>query len=214
MNTRELAAISIIWDWLPICGKPTQADFIFVLGNQSAKLPHSAAELYQSKYSQRIVVSGGFGRLTKFDSSSEAERYTQTLLALGIPATSIIVEDESSSTGENISKGQKLLENLGISVKTGLAVTTPLLSRRHLASLQKQWPEVRWTIITPAVVPISKRILLPDFSQFLNLCVGEVERIRVYPRQGFIDDYEIPTDVLKACKILIESGYTEQLPKN
>ena len=211
MNESIREASKTIWSWLPTRDEPTPAEMIFVLGNKSDALPAEAAKLFNRRLAPMIIVSGGYGRLTKHDAICEADRYLKTLRELGIPDSVILAERESTNTGENILLSQKMLAAKGYELKTGIAVTTAMLSRRHRATLQKLWPSVTWTIDTPEPVPFSKRIEQDNANEFLDLMVGEVDRLQKYPSHGFMDAIEIPASVLAAQRLLVAAGYTKYL---
>jgi uncharacterized SAM-binding protein YcdF (DUF218 family) len=198
-----------IWEWLPISDSPAPSDIIFVLGNKSDALPAEAANLYGRQLAPLIVLSGGYGRLTKHDELTEAGRYLQALRQYNIPAADIIVEDQSTNTGENIKASKALLASKGLSPRVGIAVTTAMLSRRHQATLQKLWPEVRWLVHTPVPVPYEERMRMENAAEFFNLMVGEVIRLQYYPAKGFMDAIAVPDDIIAATEVLVSAGYTK-----
>jgi uncharacterized SAM-binding protein YcdF (DUF218 family) len=161
-----------IWDWLPVRSDAFDADFMFVMGNASRRLPVFAAELYLSVDLPFVLISGGKGRLTQNEGGTEAARYKQSFLRKGITSEAIILEEGSENTYENIILSKKLLESRSIRPSSGLAVTTALMSRRHEAMLSKLWPEVTWGIATPPPQGLQERLKQDGNSQFIDLLVG------------------------------------------
>ena len=49
------------------------------------------------------------------------------------------------------------------------------------------------------------------FEYVTNVMVGDLERIREYPRQGFQIKQIIPDEVNKAFNALVSRGYTKHL---
>lgn len=86
-----------------------QADYIVVLGSKfmSKRIPpillsrlEKTVQVYRNqKKKPSIIVSGGKSAVTKIKESGMMRQY---LLDQGIPASSIIVEDKSTNTAENL----------------------------------------------------------------------------------------------------------------
>lgn len=113
-----------------------------------------AAELYRAAKAPRIVVSGaaldgGF---------SEAQVMARTLENLGVPASAIMLENESLTTRENALYSVKQLQKQGIT--TALLVTSALHMPRSMATFSKQGVD----IIAAPVMPQIVRSQDPEFS--------------------------------------------------
>lgn len=189
----------------------SQVDMIFVLGNKSDALPGEAAKLYRQGLAPFIVLSGGYGRLTKNDKITEADRYMAALRQLNIPSSAVLVERESTNTGEEIAFSKKLLASKSLHPAKAIGITTAMLSRRHQATLPKLWPSVTWMVHTPQPIPFDVRISRGNVDEFFNLMVGEVTRLRHYPAKGFMDKVDIPKNVADANDALRAAGYTRYL---
>lgn len=95
------------------------SDLILVLGRRLARdrptdvflarLSH-AAELWRQGLAPRILVTGG---LTGSATVSEAEAGRTWLLALGVPAEAVLVEDQSQHTLENLFQVRDTLRSEG-----------------------------------------------------------------------------------------------------
>ena len=211
VNDQIIEAAKIIWQWLPISDPVEQSDMIFILGNSSDQLPHEAAILYKRHLAPLLVISGGRGRISKNDTEREAYRYTKSLILEDIPSNRIISEDKASNTGENITFAKKLLEDKKLEVRKAIAVTTPVLSRRHKLTLVKLWPSINWTLHTPAVPRFEQLLSSANADVFINLLVGEIDRLQSYPTRGFMDTVSIPRKVAESNDLLKNSGYVDQL---
>lgn len=211
MDNNVLEAGKTIWAWLPTRDEPKPVEMIFILGNKSDALPAEAAKLFKQQLAPLVVVSGGYGRLTKNDAITEADRYLEALHGFGIPNDAVVAERESSNTGENIIFSQRMLTAQGYNFKRAIAVTTAMLSRRHRATLQKLWPSIAWIIHTPNPIPFEERIEQDSVQEFFDLMVGEVDRLQKYPARGFMDEIDIPSQVLTAQRVLVNAGHTKYL---
>ena len=105
---------------------PKQVDYMIVLGakvngtSPSLSLQNridTAARYLKENEKTIVIVSGGQG---PDEDISEAEAMRQGLVAQGIGAERIIIEDKSTSTYENMSFSKKLIPS---GLDTGLLVT-------------------------------------------------------------------------------------------
>jgi len=76
-----------------------------------------AARLYHAGLAPRIIASGGQPRASGA-SQSEAQAMQQILVALGVPATAIDLEDRSQNTIENIAFVRQLTNGGGVALVT------------------------------------------------------------------------------------------------
>jgi uncharacterized SAM-binding protein YcdF (DUF218 family) len=174
-----------------------------------------AAELYAKGYAPYILFSGGFGRFTKdiFD-KPEAEVFADIATSLGVPAESILIENKSSNTGENVVFSRKLLQEKGLSFETLILVQKPYMERRTYATLSKLWPEKSFVVTSPQV-SYEEYTKDESFKQLaINIMVGDLQRIKEYPSKGFQIPQEIPSNVWDAYERLVSLGYTSHLIKD
>ena len=95
-----------VWDYLAVVEPPARADVIFVFGSQALAVPARAAGLYRAGHAPVVLVSGGYGRMTRevFD-KPEALVFRDRLLGDGVPAAAIVTETEAGNTLENVRYG-------------------------------------------------------------------------------------------------------------
>jgi uncharacterized SAM-binding protein YcdF (DUF218 family) len=86
-----------------------------------------AANLFESGQVSHIVVTGG---LSPEDQLTEAQASKNWLVANGIPAGDILLEDKSRTTIENLAFAKPVLETNGL--QSVLVVSDPLHMRRAL----------------------------------------------------------------------------------
>ncbi|HTM77817.1 MAG TPA: YdcF family protein [Devosia sp.] len=115
---------------------PDKADAALVLGAAvigSTPTPvlverlRHAANLFQSGQVKQIVVTGG---LSPEDQLTEAAASRNWLVAAGIPAAAVLMEDQSRTTIQNLAFAKPVLAANGI--ETVLVVSDPLHMRRAL----------------------------------------------------------------------------------
>jgi uncharacterized SAM-binding protein YcdF (DUF218 family) len=203
-----------IWDYLQLEQEPQPSDAIFVLGGIDTRVAERAAELFGAGYGKYIVVSGGVGRLTKaVFTEPEARVFSKIMIAQGIPANKVIIEDKSANTGENIQFTYELLRRLGLHFDSLLLVQKPYMERRAYATFKKQWPDpdIEITVTSPDI----------DYEDYcnescpkelvLNDMVANLQRIKEYPSLGFQIEQHMPDEVWAAYERLVAAGYDEQL---
>lgn len=205
-------AAKIIWEYHHVNHELKKVDCIFVLGSHDTRVAEYAAGLFLAGYAPYIIFSGGLGRLTDgVFKKPEAEVFADIALEKGIPADAILVENKSTNTGENVEFTKKLLAEKGLDFKTFILVQKPYMERRTYATFKKVWPEKEFVVTSPQLSfdeypneQISK-------EEVINIMVGDLQRIKVYPEKGFQIPQEIPNAVWDAYEKLVEMGYTRQL---
>jgi uncharacterized SAM-binding protein YcdF (DUF218 family) len=93
-----------------------------------------AVDLYKRGLIRKIVVSGGTGRLVT-ESRREADDIGRALVLMGVPADSIIIENESRNTHESAVNVKHLLQN--DTPDDLLLITSGFHMRRSLACFRK-----------------------------------------------------------------------------
>jgi uncharacterized SAM-binding protein YcdF (DUF218 family) len=198
----------IIWDYMLMHHKLEPADIIFVLGSNDLRVADRAAELYKEKIASIVVCSGANGKASQF-TEPEAKIFSNRMITLGVPKDKIILEPNSMNTGENVLFTKKLLEDKNILVKKILAVQKPYMERRTYATIKKQWPEVECMVTSPQISyeEYPNDIYFKD--KFINTMVGDLIRVREYPKFGFQIEQNIPDNVWQAAQELIKLGYNK-----
>jgi len=204
----------ILWNYNNLQQPINKSDSILALGSNDIRVAYRAAELFLSGYAPFIIFSGGTGVLTQqlYD-KPEAEVFADEAVKLGVPEDKIYIENQSTSTGENIIFSKKLIEDKGLDIKSIILVQKPYMLRRAFATFKKQWPEMEFAVTAPQIsfkdYPneiISKKLLT-------NIMVGDTQRIKLYPQKGFQIFQDMPADVWSAYEELVRRGYTQHLIK-
>lgn len=136
-------AADLIWNYMQLGHVPAPADAILALGSNDERVAFRATELYLAGMAPIIVFSGGVGALTRgqFGGLSEAEHFARIAEARGVPRSSILIEHDSTNTGENIRFTRQLLEKSCAKLPSSvILVQKPFMERRTLATFLRQWP--------------------------------------------------------------------------
>ena len=209
---RVISLARKIWDYHHLHHELEKVDLILALGNNDTRVAEHAADLWLSGWAPWLMMSGGSGRLTRelYD-RPEAELFARIALERGVPATALITEPDSTNTGENITFSRRRLAALGIVPHRVIIVQKPYMERRAYATFRRFWPEMEPIVSSP---PIS----FDDYPReglsrhlMINLMVGDLQRIRLYPARGFQIEQQIPDDVWEAGQELIRLGYNQHL---
>lgn len=215
IDDQALRLAKVLWDYHCIPNKPTRADIILVLGSSDTRVAVEAAKLALDGLAQLLVISGGLGKVTAQDGGdTEAKRFAKVAEAMGVADNIILLEEAATNTGDNFVKSRSLLQSRGQTPQTAIFVTKPYMKRRALATALKQWPEVQWI---PHAPPISFE-QYPDQTvpaeQMIQLMVGDLQRISVYPAMGFQAEQFIPPEVWQAYRDLVALGFDRYVIKD
>lgn len=210
-TTDELA--KIIWNYMLLGDTVRPTDIILCFGSQNLAVANHAINLYQKGMAPKVLFSGGLGRVTKNElDQPEADLMAKCALAAGIPSRDILIENKSTNTGDNILFSYRLLKAKRILPKSLTLVHKPYMERRIKATFDKFWPEPRPVCIVSSE-PISFGAYCQQRSKdaVINSMVGDLERIREYPKLGYQTAQEIPDKVWSAFTELVKRGYDKQL---
>ena len=90
----------------------------------------------------RELTEGMYGK-------PEAEFFADIAREKGVPDEVILVEPNSTNTGENIRMTRALCEQRDLEVKSAILVSKPNMNRRGLATCQLFWPEIEVACSAP-----------------------------------------------------------------
>lgn len=141
----------------------------------------------------------------------EAVHYRERALELGVPSEAILVEPHARNTGENIRFSRKLLEESGVKVSSVLLISKPYEERRAYATARKLWPGVEVVSASTPMTFAEYVDSIGDARLVIDMLVGALQRLMIYPDQGFMIRQPVPGHVAEAYERLCQAGYTSRL---
>lgn len=213
-NIRALA--EKLWDYHLMKHQLAPADAILVLCSHDERVAERGAQLFLEGWAPLLIFSGGSGAITaKLWNEPEAERFARIAIELNVPPANIIVEPNSTNTGENIRFTKQLLAERELDPRSFIVVQKPYMERRAFATFRQFWPDKRVTVTSPQVsfadyvASYAHNSLSAD--DVVGIMVGDLQRIRFYPERGFQIAQEIPEEVWSAYEQLVHAGYDKFL---
>lgn len=206
-----------IWDYMRLGMQPQKADVIIAFGSHDKRTAIRAAQLYLDGYAPLLIFSGneGYGRkVSGFDGVPEAQIYFDEAVSLGVPKDSIILESESTNSSENVLFTAKMMVSKGIPANKVIVVHKPYMERRAYATLKAQWPSQQPDfIVTSPQLSYDEYISDPKYPKdyVIEVMVGDLQRIREYPKLGYQIEQPIPDDVWQAYEELVRLGFDKHL---
>ncbi len=193
---------------------PEACDCIIAMGSHDLRVAEHAAQLMLAGWAPLLVCSGGLGRLTRnMWHEAEARKFARIARQMGVPFNHIMIEDQSTNTGQNIQFTQDLLQSKGCKIRSALLVHKPYMERRSLATALKVWPEISYNVSSPPIAFSDYPNTTISVEELIQVMVGDFQRILVYPQMGFQVTQEVPQDVMKAYEELVRLGYTRSMLK-
>ena len=110
LDESALAAARTLFDYERVDDPLERRDVAIGFGNHSEYVARRAAELYLEGLVDKVLFTGGFGRITrKIWNVPEAERFARVAERMGVREKDILLDTTSTNTGENISHSRRLL---------------------------------------------------------------------------------------------------------
>jgi uncharacterized SAM-binding protein YcdF (DUF218 family) len=215
MITDEVIALAQqLWDYHHMQHTPEKSDCIFVLGSHDLRVANRGAELYLQGWAPLLIFSGGLGNVTKgIWTETEADQFAAIAINMGVPPDAILVENQSTNTGENITFTQKLLQERGFDPQSFIVVQKPYMERRSYATFKKHWPDKKLLVTSPQLSFTAYPNADIPMESVINIMVGDLQRIKIYPEKGFQIYQEIPSPIWQAYEQLVALGFDKHLVK-
>lgn len=134
LSAEVISLVEILWEYNHMHHTLVPSDCILVLGTYTTLLAHRGVDLWEQGMGTYIIFSGG---AVKSFGKPEAEAFAEIAITRGVPEDKIIIENQSSNTGENIQFTKKLLEKLGKNFESFIVVQKPYMERRSYATFKK-----------------------------------------------------------------------------
>ena len=212
MQPKAVTLAKKLWDYHHLNHVIEKSDCILALGSHDLRVADRAADLYLEGWAPIVIFSGGLGNLTKeIWSQPEADLFAAIAKRRGVPEKDILIENKSTNTGENILFTKKLLDDKRLTPHSFIVVQKPYMERRSYATFKKHWPEKKLIVTSPQ---FSLEQYVTDeipLEKVINIMVGDLQRIKLYPAKGFQVYQEIPADVWAAYEELISMGFNKHM---
>ena len=216
MDSHIRALAEKLWHYHQMNHQLELADAILVLCSHDKKVAERGAQLLLEGWAPLLIFSGGLGVITKnIWHEPEADQFAEIAIALGVPPEKILIENQSTNTGENVLFTKRLLAQKQIDPASFILVQKPYMERRSFATFRKNWPDKNVLVTSPQVsfaeyleTYVNSELSVDDV---ISIMVGDLQRIKVYADRGFQIPQEIPDDVLSAYEELVRAGYDRHL---
>lgn len=212
ISTQSWSDARRLWDFQQMRHVPRPCSVLVGLGSHDLGVADTSAALYHRGMAPTIVFTGATSRTTReLMPRGEAVHYSERALELGVPESAVLVEPRARNTGQNIVYSKELLEAAGLAVSSVLLVSKPYEERRAYATACKLWPEVE---IVSASVSMSFGEYVASMADprlVIDMLVGSLQRLLIYPQHGFMISMSVPEDVLDAYERLCNAGFVGRL---
>ncbi|MCO4695218.1 YdcF family protein [Streptomyces sp. RO-S4] len=212
ISTQDWADARRVWDYHQMGHAPRRCSVAIGLGSHDLGVADTAVDLYKRGLAPLLVFTGATSPTTRERMPrGEAVHYRERALELGVPSEAILVEPHARNTGENIRFSRKLLEESGVEVSSVLLISKPYEERRAYATARKLWPGVDVVSASTPMTFAEYVDSIGDARLVIDMLVGALQRLMIYPDQGFMIRQPVPGDVAEAYERLCQAGYTSRL---
>ncbi|MFB7598802.1 YdcF family protein [Streptomyces sp. NPDC056160] len=212
ISSQDWADTRRLWEYHQMGHSVRPCSVAIGLGSHDLGVADTAADLYRRGMAPLLVFTGATSPTTRERMPrGEAVHYRERALELGVPDSAILVEPRARNTGENIRFSRAVLEEAGVDVASVLLISKPYEERRAYATARKLWPEIE---IISASIPMSLDEYVDsigDARLVIDMLVGALQRLLIYPEQGFMISQHVPADVLQSYERLRQRGFTSRL---
>ncbi|MFD5630357.1 YdcF family protein [Streptomyces sp. NPDC127072] len=212
ISTQDWADTRRLWDYHQMSHSLRPCSVAVGLGSHDLGVADTAVDLYKRDLAPLLVFTGATSPTTRERMPrGEAVHYRERALELGVPSAAVLVEPRARNTGENIRFSRELLEAAGVDVSSVLLISKPYEERRAYATACKLWPEVE-IVSTSSPMTLDEYVdSIGDARLVIDMLVGALQRLVIYPAQGFMISQPVPDDVIAAYERLCQAGFTSRL---
>ncbi|MGI5482997.1 YdcF family protein [Streptomyces lavendofoliae] len=212
ISAQDWADTRRLWDYHQMGHVVRPCSVAIGLGSHDLAVADTAVELYRRGLAPLLVFTGATSPTTRERMPrGEAMHYQERALELGVPSAAVLVEPRARNTGENIRFSRELLQEAGVEVSSVLLISKPYEERRAYATARKLWPEVEIVSVSAPLTLDEYVDSIGDARLVIDMLVGALQRLLVYPEQGFMIRQQVPHDVVEAYERLCSQGFTSRL---
>jgi hypothetical protein len=179
-------------------------DAVIGFGMFDLALPRFCGELYTRGLARRIVFTGGIGAGTGDLGGPEADVWRRELRQShpGIADDAVVLENQSTNTGENVSFTAARLRAIGpectfgVGIRRVLVVASPTRMRRVWLTIQCQQQTLQLTRTGPMTSRAADAALYgaQGIDHAAHMC-GELDRIVAYAERGWVRAEPLPQPI-------------------
>ncbi|MGW3623205.1 YdcF family protein [Streptomyces sp. NPDC000880] len=212
ISEQAWADAQLLWDYHQMHHEPRPCSVAIGLGSHDLGVADTTVELFKRGMAPLIVFTGATSPTTKDRMPrGEAVHYRERALQLGVPADAVLVEPLARNTGENIRFSRALLEETDVAVSSVLLISKPYEERRAYATARKLWPTVEIVSASTPMAFADYVESIQDARLVIDMLVGSLQRLLIYPKHGFMISQTVPDDVRAAYERLGRAGFTSRL---
>lgn len=188
-------------------GAPPVCDAVIGFGVFDLRVAALCGQLVASGRARRVIFTGGVGAGSADLGRPEADAFADELARLypGLPRDSVVIENRSTNTGENVRFTLDLLAARhpdllpGAGLRSALLVASPARLRRVRLTWRRQAPSVAaWGLAPGATCESEAALHAAKGIDYPALLVGEIDRLLAYPARGWIAAEPVPPPILAA----------------
>ncbi|AVZ74007.1 hypothetical protein SLUN_19420 [Streptomyces lunaelactis] len=212
ISEQSWADAQLLWDYHQMHHELRPCSVAIGLGSHDLGVADTTVDLYKRGLAPLIVFTGATSRTTQDRMPrGEAVHYRERALELGVPGDAVLVEPRARNTGENIRFSRAVLEAAGVEVSSVLLISKPYEERRAYATARKLWPEVEFVSASTPMTLEEYVDSIQDARLVIDMLVGALQRLLLYPKQGFTITQTVPDDVTAAYDRLRRASFTSRL---
>ncbi|MFJ8637942.1 YdcF family protein [Streptomyces sp. NPDC093610] len=212
ISEQSWADARVLWDYHQMHHELRPCSVAIGLGSHDLGVADTAADLYKRGMAPLIVFTGATSPTTQERMPrGEAVHYRERALELGVPSSAVLVEPKARNTGENIRLARALIDEAGVDVASVLLISKPYEERRAYATARMLWPEVEVVSASTSTSFDDYVASIGDVSLVIDMLVGALQRLLLYPQEGFIISQAVPSGVEASFKRLCVAGFTSRL---
>ncbi|MEU8698111.1 YdcF family protein [Streptomyces sp. NPDC048680] len=212
ISSQTRSDAQVLWDHHLMHHDPRPCSVAVGLGSHDLGVADAAVSLYRRGMTPLIVFTGATSRTTRARMPrGEAVHYQERALGLGVPGSAVLVEPRARNTGENIRFSRALLEEAGVDASSVLLISKPYEERRAHATARKLWPGVEFVSASDPITFEEYLASIQDDRLVIDMLVGTLQRLLIYPAQGFMAADPVPGEVAAAYERLSRAGFTSRL---
>lgn len=212
ISAQAWADARLLWDYHRLHHAPRPCSVAVGLGSHDLGVADVTAELYHQGMAPIIVFTGATSPTTLARMPrGEAVHYRERALQLGVPDSVVFLEPRATNTGENIEFTKAVLAEAGITVSSVLLVSKPYEERRSYAMMRKLWDGVEVVCASTPVGLEEYADSIGDARMVIDMIVGALQRVLVFPGWGLAIEQNVPDAVVAAYERLCIGGFTTRL---